>query len=172
MSDTKFCPNCNGEVIASAHKCKHCGTWIDKKCPICGEWILAEAKKCKHCGTWLDKPIEDRTERVTQADEISKIKESIAEAKEADDAGCIMYIESMIVAGAVSYYTNWVGVLVCLIILGILLQIRAVRFLYCILVSGLWGLVGYAFGDVSGGIIVFVISIALHAPAMKKGFDL
>lgn len=26
-----------------------------KKCPYCGEEILATAKKCKHCGEWLDK---------------------------------------------------------------------------------------------------------------------
>ncbi len=25
-----------------------------KKCPYCGEEILATAKKCKHCGEWLD----------------------------------------------------------------------------------------------------------------------
>lgn len=26
-----------------------------KRCPYCGEEILATAKKCKHCGEWLDK---------------------------------------------------------------------------------------------------------------------
>ena len=26
-----------------------------KNCPACGEEILATAKKCKHCGEWLDK---------------------------------------------------------------------------------------------------------------------
>ena len=41
----KLCPKCGGEIAAAAHKCKHCGTWIDKQCPVCGEWILAEAKK-------------------------------------------------------------------------------------------------------------------------------
>ncbi len=25
-----------------------------KRCPYCGEEILATAKKCKHCGEWLD----------------------------------------------------------------------------------------------------------------------
>jgi len=25
-----------------------------KKCPYCSEQILATAKKCKHCGEWLD----------------------------------------------------------------------------------------------------------------------
>ena len=28
-----------------------------KACPFCGEEILATAQKCKHCNTWLEKPI-------------------------------------------------------------------------------------------------------------------
>ena len=28
-----------------------------KRCPYCGEEILATAKKCKHCGEWLIKDV-------------------------------------------------------------------------------------------------------------------
>lgn len=29
MPDTKKCPNCGGEIMAIAKKCRHCGTWIE-----------------------------------------------------------------------------------------------------------------------------------------------
>ena len=54
MNETKSCPYCGEEILATAKKCKHCGKWLEKKCPQCGEWINAEAKKCRYCGSWLD----------------------------------------------------------------------------------------------------------------------
>lgn len=172
MSETKFCPHCNGEVIASAHKCKHCGNWIDKQCPICGEWILSGAKKCKHCGTWLDKSAQEQFVQTAPAPEPVTVTQYVEKDDEGDDtASCLMNIELLVVAGCAFFYTNWVGVIVCILILEALLQVRFLRILYCIIVSALWGMVGYTFGDTSGFIIVCFLSLAGHAAAMKKGFE-
>lgn len=63
--ETKRCPFCGGEILATAKKCKHCKQYIPdqeenvsnsdtKICPFCSEEILVTAKKCKHCGEWLN----------------------------------------------------------------------------------------------------------------------
>ena len=66
---TKKCPFCAEGILASAKKCKHCGSMLEepqehvvsapvqpqtKKCPFCAEEILASAAKCKHCGSMMD----------------------------------------------------------------------------------------------------------------------
>lgn len=35
----------------------------------------------------------------------------------------------------------------------------------------LWGIVGFSFGGVLGGVIGLGVSLLFHYPAMKKGFD-
>lgn len=59
MDQTKRCPYCSEEILATAQKCKHCGEWlnvetqkVEKKminCPICGELIEEGIKQCPHC---------------------------------------------------------------------------------------------------------------------------
>lgn len=169
--EKKLCPKCGEEIAAAAHKCKHCGTWIDKQCTVCGEWIPAKAMKCKHCGSWLNKfakadyerslGIKEKPEQTTDDDDESADR----------DAGCTLQIESVLVAFLASFYMGWVGVVICLIILQILLHIHTFRVWYCIIVSILWGIVGFSFGGVLGGIIGLGVSILFHYPAMKKGFD-
>ena len=29
--DTKKCPYCNGEILITAKKCKHCSEWVEDK---------------------------------------------------------------------------------------------------------------------------------------------
>ena len=59
MAETKRCPYCGEEIMATAKKCKHCGEWLTeesraprketKACPICGEQMDADATVCPHC---------------------------------------------------------------------------------------------------------------------------
>lgn len=54
----KLCPYCNGEIIANAQKCKHCGKWLNEQmqiCPYCMKEIPANAKKCSFCGSTVQK---------------------------------------------------------------------------------------------------------------------
>lgn len=170
MADVKICPKCGGEISILAHKCKHCGTWVEKQCPVCGEWILADAKKCKFCNTWLNKFTKEKYEPVaTTSPKATDVEDDDDEGKR--DAGCLLEIESVIIAIGASFVMGWVGVLVCLIVLEILLHIRALRFIYCLIASLLWGVVGFSFGGIIGGIIALAVSLLFHAPAMQKGFN-
>ena len=57
--ETKRCPYCGEEIMATAKKCKHCGEWLTeeshapkketKACPVCGEQIDIDATVCPHC---------------------------------------------------------------------------------------------------------------------------
>lgn len=61
-NETKNCPFCGEEIMATAKKCKHCGEWLEKQeenletkeCPVCGESIPANAITCKHCGEKIE----------------------------------------------------------------------------------------------------------------------
>ncbi len=63
--ETKPCPFCGGEILATAIKCKHCKQFLSDKeeniqdlktkvCPYCSTEITTTAKKCKYCGEWLN----------------------------------------------------------------------------------------------------------------------
>lgn len=57
MEETKRCPYCGEEILATAKKCRYCGEWLDKEpvvkkmttCPICGEEIEEGTEVCPHC---------------------------------------------------------------------------------------------------------------------------
>lgn len=80
--ETKKCPFCGKEILATAKKCKHCKQFLPsnnenstetttKKCPFCGEEILATAKKCKHCKQFLE---EDENQVKSDMDNTNQIQ--------------------------------------------------------------------------------------------------
>ena len=100
MNETKSCPYCGEEILATAKKCKHCGKWLEKKCPQCGEWINAEAKKCRYCGSWLDTWAKEMYENATRdrrpqqaTSTRADVTEAIEDYTETQAAGGLMNID-------------------------------------------------------------------------------
>ena len=157
MNETKSCPYCGEEILATAKKCKHCGKWLEKKCPQCGEWINAEAKKCRYCGSWLDTWAKEMYENATKdrrpqqaTSTRADVTEAIEEYKENQDAGCLMNIECFALLALFGYVYDWSwwGFIIAAFIGYMLLSFQFLRILYCIGISIIWGLIGIALGPV------------------------
>lgn len=161
MENTKNCPHCGKEILATAKKCKHCGEWLEKQCPYCGEWIKTEAKKCRYCGSWFNKWAKDKYEKETSftsnrqsaspsLSTSKDIQEEITNHKEIENAGCLMNIECAVILGLLGFCYDWPfwGYFVAYLIGYILLSIRMLRILYCIGISGIWAVIGLALAPV------------------------
>lgn len=67
--ETKICPYCDGIVLNTAKKCKHCGEWLptdssqtnqekeNYTCKFCKYNLPLGATKCPYCGEWQDDKI-------------------------------------------------------------------------------------------------------------------
>lgn len=195
MSETKTCPFCGKEILADAKKCKHCGEFLEKKCPVCGEWINVKAMKCKHCGSWLNKFAKADYEKSVTTTTVS---DSESEKPDGNDivASVLMFFENIIIVLLLGYLLDWQWWVEMLVIFGvsIIMSIRIIRILYCILISLVWALIGLALSPwISGdsdwdmlmrvanedygdywwiAAIAGIVSLVLHAPAMKSGFKM
>ena len=107
-----------------------------------------------------------------------------------------MYIELMLILGIAGYFYDWAWwkFLIFAFIGIIMIGIRIVRIIYCILISVVWALLGLAFapwivGDTDLDVLIRIgtndygeywwvaliagiLSLSLHAPAMKSDFSM
>lgn len=104
--ETKKCPFCGEEILATAKKCKHCKQFLPsndenptepttKKCPFCGEEILATAKKCKHCKQFLE---EDKNQVKSETANTIQAQSS----NHASKKGIISVVLGIIIFGIIS----------------------------------------------------------------------
>lgn len=203
MGEVKTCPYCGQEILREAKKCKHCGKWLEKKCPQCGEWVNSEAKKCRYCGYWFDpwqRRLQEKAEKEKledhSASHVEIVENAIEEAKDREEAGCLLYVESVIIGVLFGYIYDysWWEILLFLFVLISLLSFRVLRIIYCIGISLIWGIIGIALSpylfdesewQIVGrlltedyadywwmGLIFTVTSLIFHQPAMSSRFKL
>ena len=119
-----------------------------KTCPYCGEEILASAKKCKHCGEWLEQdPSHSPEEQTDEMPMHAHVRKGIVNAQFNEENSGILSGEIVIIAiivGVVQQSWWWFGG--SLVGLLLLLAIPYVGSLLCIILSLAWGVIGYVIG--------------------------
>ena len=194
MNETIACPSCGQGILKIAKKCKHCGSWSEKRCPQCGEWVKVDAMKCKHCNSWLNRFAKERYERENNETPPS-IQQNTVYRKDDEGTtatGCLMMIECALLIAFIQYVYDWSWWVSLLAVFGmiILLSYQIMRVLYCIGISFVWAGVGMIlapfilsesedealqrlvfdnFSDYWWIAVFFgIISLLFHWPAMKK----
>ncbi|WP_311438298.1 zinc ribbon domain-containing protein [Hallella colorans] len=185
MEETKICPHCGSEILATAKKCKHCGNWLEKKCPACDEWVNIDAKKCKHCGTWFSykdrKAYDIKTGALAPqpasvpADDDDEGNETLEEVVEGYSSitGCLLSAESLLLGGLLWYVYDWKWwqALIAYFIFTMLMSFQILRIVYCLGAIATWFCIGYAVYDMTGGLVAGVVALLFHLPAFHSKFD-
>lgn len=132
-----------------------------KRCPYCGEEIMAAAKKCKHCGEWLtNKEDSNRKETIKSPIIVSETEHKGKASTLRDDVRVgntqadwnkenaeALPVQALIIGVllGIAYKSWWIGGGTFLGLL-ILLQIPFVGTFICILLSLIYGFIGYTIG--------------------------
>ncbi|MBR6444887.1 MAG: hypothetical protein IKS94_00400 [Prevotella sp.] len=132
-----------------------------KNCPYCGEEILATAKKCKHCSEWL----EQNDGSIDNANLQKTFRSAHEEATWNEENSGALPVQIGIIAIALGFVFKswWVGLGV-FVGLGVLLMIPYVGTLVCLLLSIMYAYIGYVagsylFGTSAGWVIAILVGI-------------
>jgi hypothetical protein len=91
--------------------------------------------------------------------------------KDARSTSCLLWVENTILFICILVLYGWAVAIVVSVVTSLLLFFQTVRILYCILLSLVWGIVGFSIGGWIGGILLLVCSLAWHAPAFKSSYE-
>lgn len=131
MEETKHCPYCGEEILATAKKCRYCGEWLDEQhdeamsqqqdiredvvCPMCAEPIEKGTKVCPHCHTVLvEEEEQDMQLQPDQTEETSLENEPLQEPveeelKEEEDGSTRSFFSYYFVDVFLKHYADFKG---------------------------------------------------------------